>query len=397
MHLASPRRREDDAPSEQPLSGITVLDLTRVVMGPLATQVLADQGADVIMLEAEDGDTNRVMGPGPHPELSGISLNLLRNKRSVSVDLKTPDGRAVVEALVQRCDVVVSTMRPHVLTRLGLDYPSIRAIRHDVVYCQAQGFAVGSARADEPAYDDIIQAATGVSDVVERVTGEPGLMPTIFADKVCGLVMAQAITAALLQRSRTGRGRHVEVPMNQAMTAFMLVEHGAGAISEPPTTVPGKPATGYARVLSPDRRPHPTRDGWVHLLPYRPEHYASLFGEAGVPGAAHDPRYADLRATIANSDSLYRDVRRFTPERTTAQWLDYCRRVGIPATAVASVQDLVDDLPLADHPHAGTYRTIPPMAVFHGASVVTPSPAPLIGEHTSAVLDELGARQTEAP
>lgn len=390
------------ATAERPLTGVRVLDLTRVVMGPLATQVLADQGADVVMLEAHGGDTNRVMGPGPHPELSGISLNLLRNKRSVAVDLKSDEGRRVLEDLVRSCDVVVSTMRPHVLTRLGLDYASVRALREDVVFCQAQGFALDSPRADEPAYDDIIQAASGISDVVERVTGEPGLMPTIFADKVCGLVMAQAITAALFQRARTGRGRHVEVAMHQAMVAFMLVEHGAGSISEPPVLPPSGRATGYPRVLSPDRRPHPTSDGWVHLLPYRPGHYAALFGEAGLPGAADDPRYADLRATIANSDSLYRDVRRITPTRTTEQWLAYCREAGIPATAVASLQDLVDELPLAEHPHAGTYRVIPPMAVFHGADEAVPSPAPLIGEHTQQVLEHLrvapaGATHTTAP
>ncbi len=379
----------DHITSQGPLAGIRVLDLTRVVMGPLATQVLADQGADVILLEADGGDTNRVMGPGPHPELSGISLNLLRNKRSVAVDLKSDEGRRVLAALIRSCDVVVSTMRPKALVRLGLDYASVRAIREDIVYCQAQGFALSSPRADEPAYDDIIQAATGVSDIVERVTGEPGLMPTIFADKVCGLVMAQAITAALFERERSGLGRHVEVPMNQAMEAFMLVEHGAGAISEPPNLPPSGVATGYPRVLSPDRRPHPTSDGWVHLLPYRPDHYASLFGEAGLPGAADDPRYADLRATIANSDSLYRDVRRITPTRTTAEWLEYCRRVGIPATAVASLQDLVDRLPLTEHPHAGRYRVIPPMAVFHGFAETLPSPAPLIGEHTADVLAEI--------
>lgn len=386
-----------DLAAQPPLAGIKVLDLTRVVMGPLATQVLADQGADVIMVEPDGGDTNRVMGPGPHPELSGISLNLLRNKRSVVVDLKSSKGRAALEGLVRQCDVVVSTMRPHVLTRLGLDYAAVRALREDVVYCQAQGWAVGSPRANEPAYDDIIQAASGVSDVVERVTGEPGLMPTIFADKVCGLVMAQAITAALVQRARTGIGRHVEVPMNEAMRAFMLVEHGAGAISDPPMNMPGHPATGYARILSRDRRPHPTSDGWIHILPYRPEHYAALFGEAGLPGAADDPRYADLRAAIANSDSLYRDVRRIAPTRTTAAWLDYCRGAGIPATAVASIQDLVDDLTLLNHPHAGPYRFIPPMARFHGVHDAVPAPAPLVGEHTTAVLDELGALKTEAP
>ncbi len=382
----------DDSMTRGPLTGIRVLDLTRVVMGPLATQVLADQGAEVILLEADGGDTNRVMGPGPHAELSGISLNLLRNKRSVAVDLKSDEGRRVLHELVRSCDVVVSTMRPRALARLGLDYDSVRALRDDVVYCQGQGFALSSPRADEPAYDDIIQAATGVSDVVERVTGEPGLVPTIFADKVCGLVMAQAITAALLDRARTGRGRHVEVPMNQAMIAFMLVEHGAGAISEPPVSAPGRPATGYPRVLSPDRRPHPTLDGWIHLLPYRPQHYAALFGEAGLPDAAADARYVDQRATIAHSDSLYRDVRRITPQKTTAEWLDYCRSAGIPATAVNSLQDLVDELPLAEHPHAGSYRVIPQMAVFHGVDDMVPRPAPLIGEHTTDVVGELDLR-----
>ncbi|PBI89435.1 E-cinnamoyl-CoA:R-phenyllactate CoA transferase [Rhodococcus erythropolis] len=386
-----------DLASQPPLAGVRVLDLTRVVMGPLATQILADQGADVIMVEAKEGDTNRVMGPGPHSQLSGISLNLLRNKRSVVLDLKSPESRHALEELVRQCDVVVSTMRPHVLTRLGLDYATVRALREDVIYCQAQGFAVGSPRANEPAYDDIIQAASGVSDVVERVTGAPGLMPTIFADKVCGIVMAQAVTAALVQRARTGQGRHVEVPMNQAISAFMLVEHGAGAISDPPVNIPGRPAAGYARVLSPDRRPHPTSDGWVHILPYRPEHYASLFREAGLAGAADDLRYADQRATIANSDSLYRDVRSITPMKTTEAWLEYCRQAGIPATNVSSIQDLVDELPLLEHPHAGPYRIIPPMVRFHGLPVTAPTPAPLIGENTAAVLEELGALKTEAP
>ena len=205
-----------------PLTGVRVLDLTRVVMGPLATQMLADQGADVILVEAPGGDTNRVMGPGPHPELSGVALNLLRNKRSVDIDLKSSEGIDVARRLIETCDVVVATMRPHVLTRLGLDYESVRAINPSVVYCQAQGFPLSSPRANEPAYDDIIQAASGVSDMMERVWGSPALLPTIFADKICGLVMAQAIVAALFHRERTGEGQHVEVPMQQATQAFML-------------------------------------------------------------------------------------------------------------------------------------------------------------------------------
>lgn len=377
------------SPRPGPLSGYRVLDLTRVVMGPLATQVLADQGADVILVEAAGGDTNRVMGPGPHPELSGIALNLLRNKRSVDIDLKSPDGSAALRELVRTCDVVVTTMRPQAVERLGLDYATLSAIKPDLVYCQAQGFPLGSTRANEPAYDDIIQAGSGVSDVMERIFGFPSLMPTIFADKVCGLVMAQAITAALLHRERTGQGQHVEVPMHQAMSAFMLTEHGSGAIPEPVTPAPGRPVTGYPRILSKERRPHQTKDGWIHLFPYLPKHYRDLFSEAGVEGAADDPRFVDQRATLINSDSLYRDVRSLGPSRTTAEWLEYCRRVGIPATEVATLQDLVDELPLKEHPVTGPYRVIPQMANFSLTPGGLRHHAPLIGEHTEEVLAEV--------
>ncbi|MFJ9173811.1 CaiB/BaiF CoA transferase family protein [Streptomyces sp. NPDC102360] len=379
--------------SHGPLEGVRILDLTRVIMGPLATQVLADQGADVILVEAAGGDTNRVMGPGPHDDLSGIALNLLRNKRSIDVDLKSEEGRETIRQLVRTCDVAVSTMRPHVLARLGLDYETLREIRPDLVYCQAQGFPLGSEQENEPAYDDIIQAATGVADLMERVYGEATLMPTILADKVCGLVMAQAIAAALFARERTGRGQHIEVPMAQTMTAFMLTEHGAGAISEPHVHAPGKPASGYPRILSPDRKPHPTSDGLVHMLPYSPKHYAALFTEAGIEGAADDPRYADARATLANSDSLYRDVRRIAMTRTTEEWLSYCQRTGIPATRVAKIEDMVEALPLDHHPVAGDYHMLPSMARFAGADANVRRPAPLPGQDTTEVLTELKERQ----
>jgi crotonobetainyl-CoA:carnitine CoA-transferase CaiB-like acyl-CoA transferase len=372
-----------------PLAGIRVLDLSRVVMGPLATQVLGDQGADVVMIEARGGDTNRVMGPGPHPQLSGVALNLLRNKRSVEVDITTPQGLAVVHALAGTCDVVVATMRPQALERLGLDYATLREIRPDIVYCQGQGYPLAGERAHEPAYDDIIQAATGVCDVLARVHGTAGLFPSIVADKVCGLVIAQAVTAALLHRERTGQGQHVEVAMVQAMSAFMLAEHGSGAIPEPPVAAPGRPAAGYPRVLSPERRPHPTRDGLVHLFPYRPVHFAALFAAAGRADAADDPRYADQRATIANADSLYRDVRAVCATRTTQEWLDFCRAAGIPATRVASLQDLVDELPLAEHPVTGPYRVIPPMANFSATPASVRRPAPLVGEHTAELTTEV--------
>jgi crotonobetainyl-CoA:carnitine CoA-transferase CaiB-like acyl-CoA transferase len=374
-----------------PLQGIRILDLTRVMMGPLATQILADQGADVVMIEALEGDTCRVMGPGPHPQLSGIALNLLRNKRSAQVDLKTADGLDLVHRLAATCDAVVTTMRPEVLCRLKLGYATISAIKPDIVYCQAQGFPLDGPRANDPAYDDIIQAATGVVDTMDRVWGHPTLMPTILADKVCGLVISQAVTAALLHKHRTGQGQHVEVAMRQSMIAFMLAEHGSGAISEPPVRFPDTPAAGYPRVLSVERRPQATKDGLVHLFPYLPRHYAAIFAEAGRADADRDPRYADQRATLRNSDSLYRDIRSIAGLRTTEEWLEYCRAVGIPATRVATLQDLVDELPLATHPTVGRYRVIPTMARFAQAADAVRRPAPLIGQDTDDVVAELDA------
>lgn len=383
-----------DAPADLlkaagPLTGIRILDLTRVIMGPLATQILADQGADVIMVEAAEGDTNRVMGPGPHPELSGMALNLLRNKRSISLDLKSTAGRDIVYRLVATCDVVIATMRPQVLVRLGLDYATLAAIRSDLVYCQAQGFPLDGPRSEEPAYDDIIQAASGVSDMMERVWGRPALLPTIFTDKVCGLVIAQAVTAALLHRERTGEGQHIEVAMQEATSAFMLAEHGSGAICEPPLAFDDAPAVGYPRVLSAERRPHPTKDGQVHLFPYLPKHYAAIFSDVGIDGADTDPRYVDQRAALRNSDSLYRDIRAIGPLRTTAEWLEYCRANAIPATRVATLQELVDVLPLTVHPTVGRYRVIPQMARFSRTPGSVRRNAPLIGENSADVLAEL--------
>ncbi|WP_166459507.1 CaiB/BaiF CoA transferase family protein [Amycolatopsis pithecellobii] len=387
--------RSDDTPAPHgdpgagPLHGIRVLDLTRVIMGPLATQILADQGADVILIEADGGDTNRVMGPGPHPELSGIALNLLRNKRSVDVDLKTPAGVAAAHRLAATCDIVVATMRPAALERLRLDYATLSAIKPDLIYCQAQGFPLDSARANDPAYDDIIQAASGVSDMMERVWGQPALLPTVFTDKICGLVIAQAATAALVHRQRTGEGQHVEVAMQEATAAFMLAEHGSGAIPEPPTPYPGMPAAGYPRVMSAERRPHVTKDGQIHLFPYLPKHYAAIFSAAGIPDADSDPRYVDQRAALRNSDSLYRDIRAVATTRTTDEWLDFCTRAGIPATRVAKLQDLVDALPLATHPVSGPYRVLPQMARFSRTPGSLRRHAPLIGEDTHDALAEV--------
>ena len=374
-----------EAPLPGPLDGIRVLDLTSVVMGPLSTQLLGDLGADVISIEDDGGDTNRAMGPGAVAGLSGVAMNLLRNKRSVSLDLKRPEGRAVFLRLAATADVVVTNLRPGPLGRLGLSYHDVAAVRPDVVFCRAHGYPSGSDKENAPAYDDIIQSASGIGELFARQGHEPSLLPTLVADKVSGLTIAYAILAALFHRERTGIGQCIEVPMIDVMRAFVLVEHGAGAIPVPPVD-----QAGYRRILTPQRRPQPTVDGWINVLPYTLENYHALFRAGGREDLLDDERIATRQSRVANSDTLYRDVAAILRQRTTAAWLELCEAEGIPATAAASLEDLVAELPEADHPVAGRYKIIPPPVWFSATPASVRTPAPMAGQDGRAVLSEVG-------
>jgi crotonobetainyl-CoA:carnitine CoA-transferase CaiB-like acyl-CoA transferase len=371
-----------------PLAGVRVLDLTSVIMGPYATQLLGDMGADVIAVEPGRGDTNRSMGAGPHRQLSGVSLNLLRNKRNVSIDFKHPDGRQAVLDIAATCDVVITNLRPGPLKRAGLAYGDVAAVRPDVIYCQAHGYRSDGPRGDEPAYDDVIQAESGIADAAAKVTGQPQLAPTLLADKVCGLTIAYAVSAALYRRARTGEGEHIEVPMLDTVEAFTLVEHGAAAVGRPP-----QGPAGYPRILNPHRRPWPTKDGWMVVLPYSKEHYDRIFTAAGREDLLGDERYRTGRNRIANAPFLYDVVGRMLAERTTAEWVSFFREQDVPAGEVSELDNMVDALPDADHPIAGTYKLIPPPVRFARAPQNVRRPAPLIGEHTDEVLAEVGYDQ----
>jgi len=367
------------------LKGVRVLDLTSVVMGPMATQILGDLGADVITVESARGETNRAMGPGPHSALSGTSLNLLRSKRNIALDLTHPDGHDVFMRLAATCDVFVTNLRPSSLGRLRLTYDEVRYARPDVVYCQAHGFPTDTDRANDPAYDDIIQSATGVADAARRAYGEPRLVPILVADKVAGLTIVYAVLAALFHRERSGEGQHIEVPMTQAMTAFMLVEHGAGGVSQPPTG----PA-GYQRILTPERRPQRTADGWINVLPYSKQQYDTLFAAGGREDLLGDARYADGRARIANSDFLYQQVRAILLQRTTDEWLAFCRDNEIPATPVVTLEELLAEQPVMTHPLVGDYLHVQPGARLAATPMRASRPAPLPGQHNHEVLKEVG-------
>jgi crotonobetainyl-CoA:carnitine CoA-transferase CaiB-like acyl-CoA transferase len=354
-------------------------------MGPFATQQLGDLGADVITIEDRSGDTNRSMGPGPVQGLSGVSLNLMRNKRSVGLDLKHPDGRRAFLRLAATADVLITNLRPGPLGRLGLTYEDVSAARPDIVFCQAHGYPSDSPSADAPAYDDIIQSASGVGELFERQGHRPNLLPTLVADKVSGYAIAAAVLAAMLHRSRTGEGQHIEVPMIDVMRAFVLVEHGAGAIPQPPIDT-----AGYRRILTAERRPQQTADGWINVLPYIETHYHALFRAGGREDLIDDPRIESRESRIANSDSLYREVADILRQRTTDEWLTFCSDEAIPATGAASLEDLVADLPVDEHPVGGKYRVVPPPVRYARTPASVRTPAPMAGENGREVLEGCG-------
>lgn len=375
-----------------PLDGIRVIDMSSVVMGPLATQIMGDQGADVIVVEDRRGDTNRSMGRGHHPDLSGVSMNLMRNKRSVGLDVRTPSGYAALGRLIATADVFVTNLRPGSRERARLTAPDLRIFNDRLIHCAAAGYPVHSEHADAPAYDDIIQAASGITDLSERIGLPPTLLPTLVADKTAGLVIVNAVLAALFQRERTGDVADITIAMTDVLRSYLLVEHGAAAVPEPPLG----PA-GYPRILTPERRPQRTADGMINVLPYERHHYEALFRLGGREDLLDDERIRTRRERLANGASLYREVASILVGRTTAEWLDLMREVGVPATAIGTIDDLLVDLPVTHHPHAAGYRVIPPLTGQDpalGVDVVR-RPAPLLGEHGRQMLAEVGYTDVE--
>jgi crotonobetainyl-CoA:carnitine CoA-transferase CaiB-like acyl-CoA transferase len=391
----------DQVPSSSPtdsasfgvLDGVRVLDLTSVVMGPYATQVLGDLGADVIKVETEGGDPNRLMGGGPHPEFSGVALNINRNKRSVSLDLKHPDGMAVFLRILDTCDVLVTNLRPGPLARLGLNYDEVASTRPRLVFCQAQGFRTGSEEEDRPAYDDIVQAAAGLPRLNEATAGLTVFFPSIIADKIAGQAIVTAVLAALLHRERTGRGQRVEVPMFDVVLAFNLVEHLSRA------AIPGEPS-GYSRIMTRTRGPHRTRDGYIAMMPYTTEQWRRLFAAVGREELLEQPWFADHAQRLLQAERVYGELAAIVAERSTDEWLKLCYDEGIPANPVPSVDEILEDpalhrgmVEMAEHPVVGTYRSVRPGLVLDDAPMSVRRPAPRRGEHTAEVLAEVGYDQ----
>lgn len=376
-----------------PLDGIRVIDLTTIILGPLAAQTLGDMGADVIKLESPDGDSARTAGPEPTGGRGALFLGSNRNKRSLVLDLKQPAGRNALLELVKDADVFLHNMRPQAIGRLGLDYGDLAAVNPKLIYCACYGFREGGPYSHKPAYDDMIQAVSGFAVLQGHNVGRPTYASSIIADKTVAGAAVQAIMMALFHRERTGQGQAVEVPMFETLVAFNMIEHLYGRAYEP-----SRGPAGYPRALSPDRRPYATTDGYIGTLPYTEKQWGAFVKIAGRPELATDERFATYSSRLAHVDELYAEIAACVATRSTADWLADLDAAHIPCVPVNGPDDLPDDPHLAavgfwefhDDPELGTLRMTGIPSRFSETPGSIRRLAPRFGEHSAEVLAEAG-------
>ena len=376
-----------------PLEGVRILDLTTVIMGPFASHILADLGADVIKIESPDGDLLRQYTPSRSPGMSGVFLNLHRNKRSVVLDLKKDGHRAAFDALIRGADVLLHNIRPQAIARLGYGYEQVRAINPEIIYCGAYGFSAGGPYGEKAAYDDLIQAGSGVAGLFAAIDGAPRYVPTVICDKLAGQAIAYAILAALFARARGGGGQAIEVPMFETTIEFNLVEHNTGTAFIPPL---GR--AGFGRLLNARRKPYRTADGYACILPYSDRNWQDFYEFTGRGEFKSDPRFTRLAERVQNIDTLYAMIEEEAPRRGTAEWVAFCDRVSIPCMPVLSLDELEDDPQVmasglfaeAEHPSEGRYRSVRRPVNFSADEFAIRRHAPRLGEHTAEVLAEAG-------
>ncbi|MDH5676774.1 MAG: CoA transferase [Myxococcales bacterium] len=392
---------EPSATEPGPLAGYRIVDMTHVVAGPYATQIIADLGADVIKVEGPDGDLMRTAGRGrEHADMAPIYLTINRNKRSLSLDLKREGARKVMARLVATADAFITNVRLKGLERLGLDYEGVRAMRPDIVYVHLLGYGRGGRYAGRQAYDDLVQAASGLADLQPKSDrgGEPRFMPTLVADKTTGLHAVYGLLAALLHRERTGRGQRVEVPMLEAMVSWNLVEHLYGQVHVPPSA-----QWGYTRVLTPNRRPFRTRDAYIAIMPYTDKHWPLFFELAGRSDLWDRWRDASAQDRNRHVDELYSTIGQVTQSRTTAEWMELLDANDIPCMRINALDDLPQDPHLIDrgffreheHPTEGRYRSMAHPVDFSESGTPLRHHPPRLGADSREVLSELGFEDAE--
>ncbi|HJN94709.1 MAG: CoA transferase [Gammaproteobacteria bacterium] len=380
------------------LNEIRVLDLTSVVLGPYATQILGDFGAEVIKIENLEGDMFRAVRPGRSDQMGAGFINCNRNKESLVLNLKSERGIELFYRLVKTADVVVHNMRTRTAEKLGIGYEDCKARKADIVFCNAQGFGEDGPLADVPAYDDIIQAASGLAYLNADSEGHPRYLPTIVADKVAGLQLTIAVLGGLMHKQRTGKGCAIEAPMFEGLVSFLMAEQMAGQ-----SFVPSMGGTGYERLNASYRNPHPTADGFIALLPYSKQNWIDFFHLVGRPELAELEIVTDAVKRSENINQLYAMINEISPEKTTDEWCELLQDANIPHTRVNHLDELIDNEHLSavglfqsyEHPSEGSMLGVRSPYVVQGIEEVEDKPAQLLGEANAKILQELGLNEQD--
>ncbi|MCY4292870.1 MAG: CoA transferase [Roseovarius sp.] len=383
-----------------PLENLRILDMTTVMMGPYATQILGDWGADVIKLEPDTGDINRIIGPKRNEGMGPVGLHLNRNKRSIALNTKSAAGKDTFLRFVETVDVFVTNVRPESLGRMGFSYEALAKINPKVIFISITGFGQNGPYGGRPAYDDLIQGAVGIPWLSQRASGEkPRYAPIALADRAVGIYAVGVVLAAVHARQRTGRGQHVEVPMFETMTQFVMGDHMQGE-----TFVPAQGPSTYPRLADPDRRPYETKDGHICAMIYSDANWRDFLISIGKwDELKDDPRIADLATRTRHTSELYSLVAEAMKTRTTEAWMKLFFEHDIPATPMHSPDTLMQDPHLrevgffteVDHPTEGRLISMSVPNVWSDTQPDPPRPAPRIGEHTVEVLLEAGFSRAE--
>ena len=377
-----------------PLAGIKVVDMTTVLMGPYATQMLGDYGADVIKVESLDGDVTRQIGPTRHPGMGPVFLNTNRSKRAICLDLKKPAGRDAVLRLISSADVLVYNVRPQAMARLQLGYDEVSKINPRLVYAGVFGFGQDGPYAAKPAYDDLIQGATALPALMAQTSdGVPRYVPNALVDRIVGLTAVGAICASLVNRDRTGRGQRVDIPMFETMASFVMGDHMGGLTYEPPLD-----RGGYARQLSPDRRPYKTSDGYICVIVYNDKQWENFFKATGRDDLRKDPKFATFACRATNIDIVYAELARILETRSTAEWSEILEKADVPVMPMHDLESLLEDphmvatnsFPVVDHQTEGRIRSMKVSATWSDTQTDVNRLAPRLGQHSEEILREAG-------
>lgn len=384
-----------------PLAGVRVIDMTTVLMGPYASQILGDMGADVIKVEPPQGDLVRELGPMRHEHMGALFLHINRSKRDIVLDVKKPEGRAALLRLVASADVLLYNVRPQAMERLGLGYEAVAEVNPRILYVGAFGFGQDGPYAAKPAFDDLIQGAIGLPSLIKQAGSDvPRYVPANIVDRTVGLYAVSSLCSALYHREKTGRGQRIDIPMFETMVSHLLGDHISGATYDPPLGPPG-----YARLLAPERRPYKTSDGFVCAVIYNDKQWAAFYAALNGRCAEieNDPRFVNLTIRTRHINELQQIVAKIFTERTTQEWLQLLEKADIPCMPLHTLDSIFEDPHLQavnlfqweDHPTEGRVRRVGVPTTWSDSQPEPGRSAPQLGEHSEEILREVGYSQDE--